>query len=60
MAVKHKTFLEKVAEVVPLIPPEIIPLTKSEIEAVLTGVITSHSHEGGGGGLTQQQIEGFI
>jgi hypothetical protein len=35
-------------------------ITKTEIESKLIGVITSHSHEGGGGGLTQQQIEGFI
>jgi hypothetical protein len=36
-------------------------ITKAEIEAKLTGEVTSHSHPGGGGGgLTQQQIEGMI
>jgi len=35
-------------------------ITKSEIEAKLTGEVTSHSHAGGGGGLSQQQIEGII
>jgi hypothetical protein len=34
-------------------------ILKSEIEAVLTGEITSHTHAGGQG-LTQQQIEGII
>lgn len=31
-------------------------ITKAEIEAKLTGELTSHSHAGGSGGLTQQQI----
>jgi hypothetical protein len=35
-------------------------ITKAEIEAKLTGEITSHTHPGGGGGLSQQQIEGLI
>jgi hypothetical protein len=35
-------------------------ITKAEIEAKLTGDITSHSHTGGGGGLNQQQIEGLL
>jgi len=34
-------------------------ITGAEIEAKLTGVISSHSHTGGSG-LTQQQIEGLI
>lgn len=35
-------------------------ILKSEIEAVLTGELSSHSHAGGGGGLSQQQIEGIL
>jgi len=35
-------------------------ITKAEIEAKLTGEITSHTHPGGGGGLSQQQIEGIL
>jgi len=35
-------------------------ITKAEIEAKLTGEIFSHTHAGGGGGLSQQQIEGII
>jgi len=35
-------------------------ITKAEIEAKLTGEINTHSHAGGGGGLSQQQIEGLI
>jgi hypothetical protein len=35
-------------------------ITKSEIEAKLTGEISSHTHAGGGGGLSQQQVEGMI
>jgi hypothetical protein len=35
-------------------------ITKAEIEAKLIGEITSHTHPGGGGGLSQQQIEGLI
>jgi hypothetical protein len=31
-------------------------LTKSDVESVLTGEISSHTHAGGGGGLTQPQI----
>jgi hypothetical protein len=31
-------------------------ILKSEIEAVLTGEISSHSHAGGGGGLSQPQV----
>jgi hypothetical protein len=31
-------------------------ITKAEIEAKLTGELTSHTHAGGGGGLTQPQI----
>lgn len=31
-------------------------ILKAEIEAVLTGVITSHSHSGGGGGLSAAQV----
>lgn len=31
-------------------------ILKSEIEAVLTGEISSHSHAGGGGGLSQAQV----
>jgi hypothetical protein len=34
-------------------------ITKGEIEAKLTGEIDSHSHAGGGG-LSQQQIEGLL
>jgi len=35
-------------------------ITQAEIEAKLIGEIISHSHPGGSGGLTQQQIEGLI
>lgn len=35
-------------------------VTKSSVESILTGEISSHTHAGGSGGLTQQQIEGFI
>lgn len=35
-------------------------ITKAEIETKLIGELTSHSHAGGGGGLSQQQIEGII
>jgi hypothetical protein len=35
-------------------------ITKAEIEAKLIGEIASHTHAGGGGGLTQQQIEGIL
>jgi hypothetical protein len=35
-------------------------ILKSEIEAVLTGELNSHTHAGGGGGLSQQQIEGIL
>jgi hypothetical protein len=35
-------------------------ITKAEIEAKLTGEISTHTHAGGGGGLSQQQIEGLI
>lgn len=35
-------------------------ITKDEIEAKLIGELTSHTHPGGGGGLTQQQIEGLL
>lgn len=31
-------------------------VTKSAVESVLTGEISSHTHAGGGGGLTQSQI----
>jgi len=31
-------------------------ITKSEIEAKLTGEITSHTHAGGSGGLSQSQV----
>lgn len=31
-------------------------ITKAEIEAKLTGEISSHSHAGGGGGLSQPQV----
>jgi len=31
-------------------------ITKGEIEAKLTGEISSHSHAGGGGGLSQAQV----
>jgi len=31
-------------------------VTQQAVEAVLTGEISSHSHAGGGGGLTQAQI----
>ena len=34
-------------------------VTKSAVEAVLTGEITTHTHANSGG-LTQQQIEGII
>jgi hypothetical protein len=35
-------------------------ITKSEIEAKLIGEISSHTHAGGGGGLSQQQVEALI
>lgn len=35
-------------------------ITKGEIEVKLIGELTSHTHPGGGGGLTQQQIEGLL
>lgn len=35
-------------------------VTKDAVESVLTGEISTHTHAGGGGGLTQQQIEGMI
>lgn len=35
-------------------------VTKVNVEAVLTGEITSHTHPGGEGGLTQQQIMRLI
>jgi hypothetical protein len=35
-------------------------ITKAEIEAKLVGEIISHTHAGGGGGLTQMQIEGIL
>ena|SRR4030065_272828 len=35
-------------------------VTKANVEAVLTGEITTHTHAGGGGGLSQQQVEGLI
>ena len=35
-------------------------VTKEAVEAVLTGEIETHTHPGGSGGLTQQQIEGLI
>ena len=31
-------------------------ILKTEIEAVLTGELTSHSHAGGAGGITQPQV----
>ena len=33
-----------------------ITITKEGIEAVLTGEITSHTHPGGGGGLSSPQV----
>ena len=35
-------------------------LAKLDVETVLTGEITTHTHPGGSGGLSQQQIEGLI
>jgi hypothetical protein len=35
-------------------------ITKQEIEDKLIGEILSHTHPGGGGGLSQQQVEGLI
>jgi len=40
--------------------PVLADISKTEIEAKLTGEISSHTHAGGGGGLSQQQIEGLI
>ena len=31
-------------------------ITKESVEAVLTGEVSTHSHQGGTGGLTQAQI----
>jgi hypothetical protein len=42
------------------IPGSDATVTKSAVEAVLTGEIATHTHSGGGGGLTQQQIEGIL
>jgi len=35
-------------------------VTKEAVEGVLIGEISTHTHAGGSGGLTQQQIEGMI
>ena len=39
--------------------PTIPVLNKENVEAVLTGEISSHTHAGGSG-LSQQQVEGLI
>lgn len=56
---KHKTFAEKIEEVIPVVIDEI--KQDSQIAELLGGQQTIlHSHPGSGGGLTQQQIEGLI
>lgn len=40
--------------------PILSDISKAEIEAKLTGEISSHTHASGDSGLTQQQIEGLI